>query len=85
MGKASRNPTKKPYKVRIAEKQQEIDEEQAVSAARSRSMLSFSKFLQRRAPWELAGAAPFLSLWRARRSFQICVLRRRRTVSAGTS
>ena len=29
MGKASRNPTKKPYKVRIAEKQQEIDEEQA--------------------------------------------------------
>ena len=32
MGKASRNPGKKPYKVRIAEKQQEIDEEQAVSA-----------------------------------------------------
>jgi hypothetical protein len=30
MGKASRNPTKKPYKVRVAEKQQEIDDEQAV-------------------------------------------------------
>ena len=31
MGKASRNPTKKPYKQRVALKRQEIEEEQAVS------------------------------------------------------
>jgi hypothetical protein len=30
MGKASRNPTKKPYKVRVAEKQQVIEDEHAV-------------------------------------------------------
>ena len=30
MGKASRNPTKKPYKVRVAEKQREIEDEHAV-------------------------------------------------------
>ena len=33
MGKASRNPTKKPYKQRVALKRQEIEEEQAVSPA----------------------------------------------------
>ena len=59
MGKASRNPTKKPYKQRVALKRQEIEEEQAVSL-RPASALTSMRSAERAAAARAGGGSVLL-------------------------